>query len=106
MDHTVNTSIHYAERLAGRRQFVRWAWTGNRIVECHGFPGCSEGFEAIRPDLGNVSRRVPVGESYIEAIPIRPLLHAVETRIKKDPLALLCQRNECERCNAVRVIEM
>ena len=106
VDHTVNTSIHYAERLAGRRQFVRWAWTGNRIVECHGFPGCSEGFEAIRPDLGNVSRRVPVGESYIEAIPIRPLLHAVETRIKKDPLALLCQRNECERCNAVRVIEM
>jgi aminoglycoside 3-N-acetyltransferase len=25
VDHTVNTSIHYGEKLAGRRQFVRWA---------------------------------------------------------------------------------
>lgn len=106
VDHTVNSSIHYAEKLAGRRQFVRWAWTGNRIVECHGFPGCSEGFEAIRPDLDNVSRRAQVRESYIEAIPIRSLLQAVEIRIKKDPLALLCQRDKCERCDAVRVIEM
>ena len=27
VDHTVNTSIHYAEKLAGRRQFIRWALT-------------------------------------------------------------------------------
>ena len=102
VDHTVNTSIHYAERLAGRRQFVRWALTPKRIIECPGFPGCSDGFESIRPDIAHFSRRVQVGDSFIEAIPLHPLLRAVETRIKKDPLALLCQRDVCERCDAVR----
>jgi aminoglycoside 3-N-acetyltransferase len=102
VDHTVNSSIHYAEKLAGRRQFVRWALTKQRIVECPGFPGCSEGFETIRPEIGHVTRRVEIGSSFIEAIPIHPLLRAVEMRINKDPLALLCQRDDCERCDAVR----
>lgn len=104
VDQTVNTSIHYAEKLAGRRQFLRWALTGNRVVECPGFPGCSEGFEAIRPDIEHIARRVLVEDSFIEAVPIQPLLQTVETRIKKDPLALLCQQNQCERCDALRVI--
>jgi aminoglycoside 3-N-acetyltransferase len=102
VDQTVNTSIHYAEKLAGRRQFLRWALTGDRVVECHGFPGCSEGFEAIRPEVERVTRHVKIGESFIEAIPVHPLLQAVEKLIKKDPLALLCQRDECERCDAIR----
>lgn len=104
VDHTVNTSIHYAEKQAGRRQFVRWALTPNRIIECPGFPGCSDGFEAIRPDLEDVSRRVELGDSFIEAVPVNLLLQIVESRIRKTPLALLCQREDCERCNAVRNI--
>lgn len=103
VDHTVNTSIHYGEKLAGRRQFVRWAISGNRIVACPGFPNCSEGFEAIRPDIAQISRRAQVGDSFIEAIPLHSLLRAVETRIKQNPLALLCQRDTCERCSALRV---
>ena len=102
VDHTVNSSIHYAEKLAGRRQFFRWALTKQRILECPGFPGCSEGFEAILPEIEHVSRRVEIGNSFIEAIPLHPLLQAVEMRIKKEPLALLCQRDDCERCDAVR----
>jgi aminoglycoside 3-N-acetyltransferase len=104
VNHTVNTSMHYAEKLAGRRQFVRWALTGNRIVECPGFPNCSEGFEAIRPDIEHITRRAPIGDSFIEAIQLQPLLQAVEMRIKNNPLALLCQRDECERCDAIRNI--
>lgn len=102
VDHTVNTSIHYAERLAGRHQFVRWALTPNRVIECPGFPGCSDGFEAIRPALEDVTHTMELGDSFIEAIPIDPMLQVVETRIKKNPLALLCQRDECERCDAIR----
>jgi aminoglycoside 3-N-acetyltransferase len=102
VNYTVNSSMHFAEKLAGRRQFVRWALTKKRIVECPGFPGCSEGFEAVRPDIANVSRRAQVNNSFIEAVPLHPLLQAVEMRIKRDPLALLCQREDCERCNAIR----
>lgn len=102
VDHTVNTSIHYAEKLAGRQQFVRWALTGKRVVECPNFPGCSDGFEAIRSDVTQDSRRAQVGSSFIEAISLRSLLQAVEANIKRNPLALLCQREICERCNAIR----
>jgi aminoglycoside 3-N-acetyltransferase len=102
VDHTVNTSMHYAEKLAGRSQFVRWALTRKRVVECPNFPGCSDGFEAIRPEVAHASRRIQVGSSFIEAIPLHPLLQAVETSIKRNPLALLCRRDICERCNAIR----
>ena len=43
VDHTVNTSIHSAEKLAGRKQFVRWALTPKGVVECPGFPGVRRG---------------------------------------------------------------
>lgn len=103
VDHSVNTSIHYAEKLAGRGQFVRWAMTPERIVECPGFPGDSTGFNAIEEHISPNTRRVEVGkEAFIEAVPLKRLIDVTVELIKKEPLALLCQRNDCERCNAVR----
>lgn len=102
VDHTVNTSIHYAEKLAGRRQFVRWALNENRVVECPGYPGDSSGFQAIEESIDQDTRRVEIGEAFIQAVPLKRLFEAVQELIKKDPLALLCDRLDCERCNAVR----
>jgi len=103
VDHSVNTSIHYAEKLAGRRQFVRWAMTPGRIVECPGFPGDSSGFTAIEEHIEPDTRRVDIGqEAFIQAVPLKRLIDVTVELIKKDPLALLCQRKDCERCNAVK----
>jgi len=102
VDHSVNTSIHYAEKLAGRKQFIRWAIHGDRIVECPGFPGDSSGFNTIAQYLKHDTRRVDVGPGFIQAVSLKCLFEAVQEIIKKDPLALLCQRSDCERCNAVR----
>jgi aminoglycoside 3-N-acetyltransferase len=102
VDHTVNTSIHYGELLAGRKNFVRWALTPNGVVECPGFPGCSNGFNAITPSLDQVIRRAQVGASLIQAIPIAALVETVLAMIQQDPFALLCEKPDCERCNAVR----
>jgi aminoglycoside 3-N-acetyltransferase len=102
VDHTVNTSIHYAERLAGRKQFIRWALMPDRILECPGFPGDSAGFDAIAPELVNETRLVKIGDATVQAISLRVLIQVVNERIKADPLTLLCQRPDCERCNAVR----
>jgi len=99
---TVNTSIHYAEWLAGRKQFVRWALTPEGVVAVPGFPGCSDGFEAVTPQLEDVMRTVEVGESVIQAIPLVNLADTVCALLKDDPVALLCERKDCERCNAVR----
>jgi aminoglycoside 3-N-acetyltransferase len=102
VDHTVNTSIHYAEKMAGRRQFVRWALTRKRIVECPGFPGDSAGFQEIARYLDNDVFSVIIGEARVQAIPLNRLFERVSLLLKEDPLALLCQRDDCARCNAVR----
>jgi aminoglycoside 3-N-acetyltransferase len=102
VDHTVNTSIHYAEKLAGRKQFIRWALLRDRVVECPNFPGDSSGFNAIARHIRPDTRRVERGEAFIQAVPLRRLVRIVQELIKKDPLALLCHRTDCERCNAVR----
>jgi aminoglycoside 3-N-acetyltransferase len=102
VDHTVNTSIHYAEKLAGRKQFMRWALLPDRIIECPSFPGDSAGFDSIAADLVNLTRIVKAGDATIQAVPLRGLISVVVDRIQADPVSLLCQREDCLRCGAVR----
>ena len=102
VDHTVNTSIHYAEKLAGRLQFIRWAIAGDRVVECGGFPGDSDGFNAIAIDVEKYTRRVEINGAMVQAIHLKSLINAVIQKITANPFALLCTREDCERCNAVR----
>jgi aminoglycoside 3-N-acetyltransferase len=102
VDHTVNTSIHYGEKLAGRRQFTRWALTHARMVECAGFPGDSSGFNVIAPDIERDTRFLQIGTAMVQAMPLKRLLEVVQARLKRNPLDLLCEREDCERCNAIR----
>jgi aminoglycoside 3-N-acetyltransferase len=103
VDHSVNTSIHYAEKLAGRRQFVRWAMVRDRIVECPGFPGDSSGFTAIEEHIYADTVKVDMeGGAFVQAVPLKRLIDVTVELIKRSPRALLCQRNDCERCGAVR----
>ena len=102
VDHTTNTSIHYGERVAGRKQFIRWALTPEGILECPGWPGCSDGFQAIAPRLEAVRRTAQVGSGLIQAFPLVGIVEAVVQAIADEPHALLCERPDCGRCNAVR----
>lgn len=103
VDNTVNTSIHYAEKLAGRKQFVRWALVDERVVECPNYPGDSMGFQAIEEFIRPDARRIHIGDAFIDAIPLKRLFEVVQKLIRKDPLALLCDGPDCERCSAVRI---
>jgi aminoglycoside 3-N-acetyltransferase len=100
--HTVNTSIHYAEKMTGRRTFTRWALTPDGVVECPNFPGCSAGFEALVPDLEQFTRKANIGKASVQAVPLAMLFKAVFTRIKRDRTALLCSQPDCERCGEIR----
>lgn len=102
VDHTVNTTIHYAEKEAGRKQFVRWALTTDGVQECPGFPGCSDGFGAIAPRVAAVTRTAMIENALIQAVPMKALIQAVIAALLEDPRALLCSRAECERCDAIR----
>ncbi len=104
VDHTVNTSIHYAEKLAGRKQFIRWALVEDRTVECHNYPGDSRGFNAIKPYIKDLVVREELDKAFIEAMPVKRLLDVTVNLIKNNPLALLCEREDCLMCNEVRGI--
>ena len=73
-------------------------------LKCPGFPGDSSGFNAMEEFVKADTRAVQVNNAVIQAIPLKRLFVAVQEIIKKDPLALLCQRSDCERCNAVKAL--
>lgn len=102
VDQRVNTSIHLAESMAGRKQFLRWALTPDGALECPGFPGCSEGFNKLQPALLDITRQVQVGEACIQSIPLCEMVERVIAILHEDPLALLCDHADCGRCTAVR----
>ena len=102
VDHTANTSIHFGEKLAGRKQFIRWALTPKGVLECPGWPGCSFGFEEIAPFIASFTKKTYLGDAQLQAIPLSQLIKIVVERIIEDPEALLCTRSDCERCQSVR----
>lgn len=104
VNHTVNTSIHHVERLSGRKQFIRWALSAYKVVECPGFPGCSYGFKQAEPLLEMITLRASVGGAEMRALPLQPMVDVLADLFAKDPLALLCQREDCELCAAVRAV--
>ncbi len=97
-----NTSIHLGERLAGRKTFMRWALVPDLVVECPGFPSCSDGFEAIETHIQPIVRKKRVGKALVQAIPLAELIKITRKLIEEDPIALLCDNFYCERCKAVR----
>lgn len=106
--HTRNASIHLAERLAGRRQFMRWAIVRGedsrdaRAVRLPGFPGCSDGFDAIEPEIARATRQVTIGGAVVRRVPLSMLIPIAAGLIADQADALLCNRPDCERCSAVR----
>lgn len=102
VNHTANTSIHLAERLAGRKEFIRWAALPSKVVECYNIPGCSDGFYKAASLLEPATRSVPLGNTRLQALPLKEMIPLLVVRIKRDPFALLCDRQDCERCHAVR----
>jgi aminoglycoside 3-N-acetyltransferase len=102
VDHTVNTSIHYAEKMAGRRQFTRWALTPQGVRQCPGFPGCSDGFEQAVPYLNAITRTARAGSATLRAIPVAPMIMTLTDLVRSQPQALLCHKIDCQRCETTR----
>lgn len=104
VNHTSNIGIHLAEQVSGRKTFIRWALTPSGIVECPLMPGCSDGFQRIAGLLQGTSRVLRVGPVVLESIPLRDLLHIAGGWLREEPTALLCSRETCPCCSAVRAV--
>jgi aminoglycoside 3-N-acetyltransferase len=102
VDHTSNTAIHLGERLARRKQFLRWALTPQGVRECQHVPGCSAGFGVAARRFRPITRQVSLGSTRIQAVPVLEMVEAVRQWIGADPLALLCDQPACFECQTVR----
>ena len=102
VDHCANVTLHLSEKFAGRKQFVRWAVGSDKAYRLLGFPGCSNGFNAIASRLAWVTQQASLGAATIQRVPVTNLVQVGVQTIQEDPHALLCNDPKCELCNAVR----
>ena len=99
--HRTNTMIHVGEWRAGRKPFLRWALTPERVVE-FAWPGDSSGFDALTDSIKHVVIHGQIGTANVQRIPASELVKIVGDLLHKDPAALLCKDPECERCRDMR----
>ncbi|CAH0533426.1 hypothetical protein VST7929_01294 [Vibrio stylophorae] len=97
---TSATPIHYAEQLAGRAMFVRWASVaGEGIVETR-IGACSLGFAALDDAVATIETRVLVGESLWRLFSLKAFIAVCQQAIEKNPALIQCH-SDCVRCRDI-----
>ncbi|MFB6136404.1 MAG: aminoglycoside N(3)-acetyltransferase [Halobacteriaceae archaeon] len=110
VDHTRNSSVHVAEKLAGvpyRDQFAatrRATGDGGTETVTVNRVHCSEGFEKVAPlaRRTGVERRGRVGEAPARLLDGPAFLDLVASALRDHPAFLFCDRPRCERCAYAR----
>ena len=110
VDHTANSAIHVAEKLAGvpyrdqtRRVYVADATDGARDVTTNAVHG-SDGFGKFEPlaRAAGIVRDGRLGEASVQLLAGRALLELAVESLKHSPGLLLCDGPSCERCSYAR----
>lgn len=109
VDHTANSALHVAERLANVPYRDQTATTETTVggdvatVEVNRVH-CSRGFEIVHPLL--VARGVvsegEIGEAQARVLDGAGTLAATVDLLQADPGALLCSTPDCDRCHYAR----
>lgn len=109
VDHTTNSALHVAERLAGvpyRDQVAMTETCVGSAVESVDVNRvhCSRGFEVVRPlaERAGVVVRGEIGEAEARLLNGTELLSLVVDLLEADPGALLCSIPDCKRCEYAR----
>ena len=92
------TALHFAEQMAGRVLFRRWASDrGGAVIEVE-VGGCSRGFNNMELALRRIERRAVVGNSLWRIFPSAALLERASGAIRSRPEITRCGISECWRC--------
>lgn len=100
-NHPLNaaTIIHYAEQLAGRNPFIRWAKNEvGEVIPCL-VGGCSEGFGNLEESLKNYAKKITVGQSNWTCYKARHIVNICREVIISNPHITHCGDYYCHRCN-------
>jgi aminoglycoside N3'-acetyltransferase len=97
-DLTALTFIHYAESLAGRELFVRWARNANHQAARARTGSCSRAFNQLVPDIAPFGTELLVQNSLWQVFPAESALEALVGSIIRDPGITHCGDDCCLRC--------
>lgn len=92
------TAIHFAEKLAGRNLFARWARTESGEVKRVRVGSCSEGFQRLEPFVSSIQDSVVVGNCTWKIYDFRMFVDAIVEAIKINPDITHCEDKGCLRC--------
>jgi aminoglycoside 3-N-acetyltransferase len=93
------TLLHYAEQLAGRTPFRRWANDSSGRPVAVEAGGCSDGFDNFRPILAPILKEITVGQSTWRVFPAQEALAFAAGAIRQQPALTHCHNPHCDRCN-------
>lgn len=93
------TAIHFAEQLAGRTPFVRWAKDAQSKTIPVSAGSCSEGFHRLYDALREQEKRTTVGKSVWSCYRAKALVDTCVKRITQQPDITHCGDPLCHRCN-------
>ncbi|RJF73540.1 aminoglycoside N(3)-acetyltransferase [Deinococcus cavernae] len=100
VDFGSNTTLHYAEHLAGVPALTRYVPLEGR-AQPTAFPNCSADFDNLLPAMHGRERAVTVGQAQLRLYRVRELVDRAVSLLNREPEALLCQYRYC-RCQQVR----
>lgn len=92
------TPIHYAEELAGKGLFRRWAVQNGQVVETEE-GSCSDGFESLRPYVSKIESEIKIGNSLVRVYDFHRFVDTITDVIVRDPSITHCGIANCHRCN-------
>lgn len=92
------TFLHYAEQMAGRELFRRWANGTDLQPQLVAVGSCSEGFGRLSPVLATIGQSLKVGLSLWQTFAAGETLQAACHAIREQPQITHCADVDCVRC--------
>jgi aminoglycoside 3-N-acetyltransferase len=93
------TPIHFAEEVAGRVLFRRWAMMNDTVNEVE-VGACSTGFEKLRPFVKDIEHKLILGNSITSVFLFREFIERTAAKIKDNPEITKCSEN-CLSCKDI-----
>ncbi len=99
-DLTSMTFIHYAEQVAGRNLFIRWARDSKSKVKRARIGSCSRAFNKLQLSLDHLRKDIHFRQSRCQLLPARQALDALVSAIVSNPGITHCKDRMCLRCSS------
>ena len=99
-DLTSLTFIHYAEQLAGRNLFIRWAKGKDNCARRARVGSCSRAFNNLQLSLDHLRTDINYRQSQCQLLPATETLDTLVSTIRKHPKITHCKDTMCLRCNS------